>query len=783
MPGESKTSGLVRFGPFELSLETHELSKHGIRLRLGGQAILVLEVLTVCPGKLVTREELQQKLWPKDSFGDFEHGLNAAVNKLRDKLCDSAAEPTYIETVPGRGYRFIHDVKLPNGTKGKERTFDWRRLLAVVSMGAVVVVVASPPVPPPPPKAKVLITDFNSVGDDPLPESVVHEGLTIALQQSHHVNVFQRAQVLEVLALMEKANLTRIDEDTGREICQRANLEVLLTGSIKSLDKVIQVTVQAIDPVKGIPLFAEEEHFKKEDFFEKVDALARQVRKDLGESARGIELNSRPLARVTTRDLQALQLYSQAADAKGQGRWEQVRALLLSALTRDPEFAMAHRLIAEVYEMMGNRAQELDHLKHAYDLRDRLTDRESRLIEANYYQATGREDEAVNALTALVVSYPEDPEAHRDLAFAYEDLGDLDDSIQQLNEVIKIDPNSASSYAELVVELARNNEPEKALSTYQTAKARGLVSPHAAWGVGMALWNLGKLAEAQAAFESLQGPGSLSASIGRIYFARTLIYQGKLNSASEQLRVGIDRDKEAGNTSPVLLQRYLLAEVALTQGNAADARNQLKLIQAAGEPEAFQAADLRRVGTLYTQMGDVASARSILQKLEGLRDGLPNTFNSACRDDLAGEIALAEARNKDAEQLFLASLAAYPLALSHQGLARAYEAQQDWPSAAKEWEKFLNSRGEVFQDYYPTDWVKAHLSLARVYRRLNDIDGSRAEYTKFLEIWRESDQQGFVQEVYREAQQATNGGTRTPVPGFGTAGAYGYGTLRSALWS
>src|SRR5262252_1196507 len=111
MAETSKSLGSVRFGPFELLLDTQELRKNGVPVKLFGQPIQVLIVLSGRPGSLVTREELQQKLWPADSFGDFEHGLNAAVNKLREKLGDSATTPTYIETLPGRGYRFIAEVE------------------------------------------------------------------------------------------------------------------------------------------------------------------------------------------------------------------------------------------------------------------------------------------------------------------------------------------------------------------------------------------------------------------------------------------------------------------------------------------------------------------------------------------------------------------------------------------------------------------------------------------------------------------------------------------------
>src|SRR4051794_37991422 len=112
-----KTSGSIHFGPFDLSPELSELRKHGQRLKLSGQAIDVLLMLASNAGRLVTREDLQRKLWPGDSFGDFEHGLNAAVNRLRETLGDSATDPTYIETVPRRGYRFIARIdQVPNTT-------------------------------------------------------------------------------------------------------------------------------------------------------------------------------------------------------------------------------------------------------------------------------------------------------------------------------------------------------------------------------------------------------------------------------------------------------------------------------------------------------------------------------------------------------------------------------------------------------------------------------------------------------------------------------------------
>jgi Tol biopolymer transport system component/DNA-binding winged helix-turn-helix (wHTH) protein len=101
----------LKFGAYEADLHTHELWKHGTRVKLVGQPFEILAVLVKRPGQLVTREELRAQLWPGDTFVDFNHGLNAAVNKLRDALCDSADDPRYIETLPRRGYRFVATVE------------------------------------------------------------------------------------------------------------------------------------------------------------------------------------------------------------------------------------------------------------------------------------------------------------------------------------------------------------------------------------------------------------------------------------------------------------------------------------------------------------------------------------------------------------------------------------------------------------------------------------------------------------------------------------------------
>src|SRR3954466_10891977 len=113
--------GKLQFGVYELDRDAMELRKHGVPIRLQEQPLRVLATLVERPGEVVTREELQERIWGKDTFVDFEQSLNKAVNRLREALNDEAGQPRYVETVPRRGYRFIAPVAgpTPNGLPGR----------------------------------------------------------------------------------------------------------------------------------------------------------------------------------------------------------------------------------------------------------------------------------------------------------------------------------------------------------------------------------------------------------------------------------------------------------------------------------------------------------------------------------------------------------------------------------------------------------------------------------------------------------------------------------------
>jgi len=240
----------VRFGPFELFVETGELRKDGVRVKLSGQPIQVLTCLVATPGELVTREQLQARLWPSSSYGDFEKGLNAAVNRLRENLGDSATEPRYIETVPGRGYRF---------------TFPTERL------------VTSKPVPPDYGAARadegfwVAVLPFTCSGNADL--VALADGLSEDVVTG--LSRFSYLRVIDRISTLRYANQAIDVRSAGKELGTRYVME----GSLRRAGTKLRLAVQLVDAVSRAHLWAEnyERTFSPDAMFELQDDLVPRI--------------------------------------------------------------------------------------------------------------------------------------------------------------------------------------------------------------------------------------------------------------------------------------------------------------------------------------------------------------------------------------------------------------------------------------------------------------------------------------------------------------------------
>lgn len=599
----------------------------------------------------------------------------------------------------------------------------------------------------------VLITDFDSHGDDPIPDAGVREGLSIALQQSRYVNVFPRARVYDVLRRMRRENVPRIDENLGREISQRENLQVLLTGDIEHLGKVFQITVRAIDPVGGKLLFAERERFdNKEKFFEKADALAKRTREDLGESLKGIEASSRPLAKVTTSSLEALQLYSRATDSMAHENTDQAAALFQSALDLDPNFAMAHLRLGQCYAaVVGKNEKAMTELERAYALRQGVTDREQRRIEADYYDLHERYEDAARSLTLLVNLYPDDAEAHEELATAYYNVNQLDKAIGELRVALRLNPFSTLAYRSLVLDLAQNNADDDAIATFAEAQKHGIDTPQLHWGLGMSFLGQGKLDSAREEFRKLDRGTDTDKDLRELYLVVADLYEGKLTAARAELARHL-KSNPTDSGGLQFVRRYFLGRIDLMCGRPAGAIAQADSITRAPESE-LQTFDWFSAGILYARAGQTNRARRVLNRLKISRTSTPSSWNNSTFHNLEGEILLAEKKPATAESAFLTATADYPATFSHIGLARTYQTEQRWVLAVAEWERVNHAIGEILHNEFPPDLALAHLELARAFREIGDHAHARTQYDEFLSLWRNADNLTVRHQGENELQQ------------------------------
>src|SRR6266850_1275056 len=204
----------ARFGPFEVDVRSGELVKHGRRIRLQNQPLHVLVMLLEHAGEVVTRHELRERLWT-DSFVDFEHGLNSAINRLREALGDSAEHPRYIETIPRRGYRFVTMVDSTIPASDATRA-------------------SSPPI------RSVAILPFETLtGDAEYFIDAVTDALTTELAQAGALHVISRASAMRY----------KTDRKSIPEIARELKVDAVVVGTVRRTGDQVRITAELIEAV------------------------------------------------------------------------------------------------------------------------------------------------------------------------------------------------------------------------------------------------------------------------------------------------------------------------------------------------------------------------------------------------------------------------------------------------------------------------------------------------------------------------------------------------------
>lgn len=323
--GDTSISHGLRFGCFEVELDTGRLLKRGMRVGLREQSFQVLALLLKHAGEVVTRDELRQCLWHDEVFVDFDKSLNTAVADLREALCDPADRPHFIETLPKRGYRFIANV-FTRPAAAPERFVQRVRL--------------------------VVLPFVNLTGDpaeeyfaDAMTDEIITSLASVAPQQ------------LAVIARTTAMHYKTSHKDVAR-IVRELGVDFIVEGGVRRANNNVSFNVQLIQGSDQTHLFAKKYDSEVLDIFSLQTQLAREVAAHIPaitESVTVAAVESRA-KRKPTEDVLAYNAYMQGRYYIRQWIPEciaKAKQLFEHAIARDPQFALAYSSLAEVYGWMG----------------------------------------------------------------------------------------------------------------------------------------------------------------------------------------------------------------------------------------------------------------------------------------------------------------------------------------------------------------------------------------------------------------------------------------------
>jgi len=307
MQGTGPAHGTIRFGPFEADLDAAELRRQGVRIKLPDQAFRVLGTLLECPGKLVTREELQKRIWPSDTFVDFEQGLNNSIKRLREALGDSAEQPQFVETLPRRGYRFV---------------------------GALQVTAE--------PIESLLVLPLENLSGDAEQEYFA-DGMTEAL-----ITNLAKISALRLVSRTTAMHYKRTRQPLS-EIARELGVDGIVEGTVMRAEERVRISAQLINAHTDTHLWAESYERKLSDVLalqaEVAQAIAREIRVKL------TPIDQARFAKVQPVDPEAYDAY-----LKGRYYWNR-RPLRFAeavkcfqqAIAKDPLYAVAYAGLSDCF--------------------------------------------------------------------------------------------------------------------------------------------------------------------------------------------------------------------------------------------------------------------------------------------------------------------------------------------------------------------------------------------------------------------------------------------------
>jgi len=765
------TEDLVRFEDFELDPRAYQVRRSGRTLKLERIPMEVLLLLAERRGQLVTREEIIEKLWGKDVFLDTDNAINTAIRKIRQVLKDDPEQPRFVQTITGRGYRFIAPVTEP-GTKeeAQEREGDSTRAARtgeaepgaaprkrwMLVVGAALAVAALAVAgylyfhraPKLTDKDTIVLANFANTTGDSVFDDALRQGLAVQLEQSPFLSLISDERIQQTLKLMAKPANTRLTPEVSREICERTASAAVLDGSIASLGSQYVLTLRAKDCRSGDVLDEEQvQAAKKEDVLNALSQIASRFRTRIGESLATVKSHDTPLAEATTPSLEALKAYSVGWQVTFSSGSAAAVPFFQRAIEIDPNFASAYAALGRMYGDIGESALSAKNISQAYQLRDRASDQEKFFISLNYdLQVTGNLERAQQTCDLWMQTYPRASFPHSLLSGGvYPQLGKYDKSLEEASIAIGIDPDFSIGYSILAssyMALERNGEAEKIL---QRASERKLDIPdfHVQRYI-LAFLKDDKMGMEREAAESREKPRAddwMSNTEGFV-----AAYYGHLEEARKMSRRAADLARKLDRRETEALYETDAAVREALFGNVSTARQ-----RAGGALELSRSRDVQ-YGTAFALAlsGDSSRSQTLTDDLSG-RFPEDTIVRFAYLPALRALLALNRSQPANAVELlqtaipyeggtpisggseaFLGVGSLYPAYV--RGLA--YLAARRGREAAAEFQKILDHRGIVVSN--PIGAL-AHLQLGRAYVMSGDIAGARAAYKDFLTLWKDAD--------------------------------------------
>jgi DNA-binding winged helix-turn-helix (wHTH) protein/tetratricopeptide (TPR) repeat protein len=740
----------VRFDAFEVDMRSGEVRKHGIRLKLHGQPFLVLSLLLEHPGDVVTREELRQKLWPGDTFVDFDTGLNSAVKKLRDALCDSAEQPRYIETLPRRGYRFIAPVEngdltapvavherlavVPSPTP-LSLTKRWRVLGVAAFVLFLVVAVASWRVffarPVLTGTDVILLANFVNKTGDPIFDNSLDKPLEVKLTESPFLSLLSEADVGSTMRMMRRNPDERVTLDLGVEICKRRGLKALVVPEIAAIGRTYVITLDAID-AHNQKLIARQqvEANNKDQVVAALGKAGSQLRKRLGEGLSSLQKFDAPLDLATTSSLDALQAYRSGLTLYRSGKRREAIPFFERAVELDPQFCSAYDLLGRTYHSLDDGQESKTNFARAFELKDRrLTQEENFQTTVLYYSSiTGNVEKAIAAATLYRQVYPRSVDAANLLGIAYAQMGRTQDALQEFQWAIAHSPvpsaqhNSNASQALMI--LGRIDEAKTMLDQW---RQQGSLTPFQL----KLRYRIASIEHDTATMDRLARETSGEDAPWVDLQMNMAFFRGDVATLRSLSDAVVSRRKKANQMEAVATELARNADQEAYLGNYHLAR---KLCAQADQAGNNSALGLFGCSQALAQAADTSAAEALAAKLNELSP--EDTFQQKVLLPVTHSTIERARGNLRAAVDVLSPAAQFPNVVVFFNRGCAYMAAGDQAKAVADFQTVINNPGwpswELFEPL-------SQLGLAQAYAKQSDFKNSRKAYDDFFATWKDAD--------------------------------------------